>query len=373
MSLATKLKTGNVKLPSDRRKMGPLWKGPEKDGITFSLLSRYLSCKERFRLMVIEGLAPIQGFNHYIEYGQMWHACEEALAAEQPWLVALEKYCLMLYNTYPLQRQQVDKWFMACRTQFPYYVEYWRRNDDVKNRKPLMQEQTFKVDYKLPSGRTVIIRGKWDSVDLVKALVWLQENKTKSEIDETQLKRQLTFDLQTMIYVTALKTEHPEYNIAGVRYNVIKRPFSGGKGSIKQLGPSKKNPKGESTEDFYRRLGEYFRTEPKTFFARFQVNLTKLDIARFEKQCLVPLLENVCDDYEWWADCFAHGKANGYDIYDHHVRAESFGHFPRHYRHPFGVRNILDEGGATDLDEYLISGSEVGLTRLDRLFRELEG
>ncbi len=33
----------------------PVWKGPEVDGVTQSLLSRYLTCKERFRLLVIEG------------------------------------------------------------------------------------------------------------------------------------------------------------------------------------------------------------------------------------------------------------------------------------------------------------------------------
>src|SRR5688572_23342153 len=63
----------------------PLWKGPESDdpngGITFSALSRFLCCRERFRLVMIEGLRPADGFNHKIEYGQMWHACEEAHAA----------------------------------------------------------------------------------------------------------------------------------------------------------------------------------------------------------------------------------------------------------------------------------------------------
>src|SRR4051794_6290554 len=63
---------------------GPLWKGPEEDGITFSLLSQFLVCRERFRVRVIEGLSAGGGFNHRIEYGSMWHTCEEALAAIAP-------------------------------------------------------------------------------------------------------------------------------------------------------------------------------------------------------------------------------------------------------------------------------------------------
>jgi hypothetical protein len=42
-----------------------------------------------------------------------------------------------------------------------------------------------------------------------------------------------------------------------------------------------------------------------------------------------------------------------------------------HYRHPFGSVNWLDEGGASDLDEYLATGSEAGLQRIDDLFPEL--
>ncbi len=78
MNLAEKLKEQKAKSQESKRGTGPLWKGPEVDGITFSLLSRFIACPERFRILVTEGLQPHDEFNHRIEYGNMWHTCEEA-------------------------------------------------------------------------------------------------------------------------------------------------------------------------------------------------------------------------------------------------------------------------------------------------------
>jgi hypothetical protein len=47
-------------------------------------------------------------------------------------------------------------------------------------------------------------------------------------------------------------------------------------------------------------------------------------------------------------------------------------HGPVHWRHPFGVYDALNEGGSSDLDEYLETGSTVGLERASTLFPELE-
>ena len=56
----------------------PAWKGPVEDGITFSLLSRWVVCRERFRLQAIEGLKEDEGFVAPIEFGSLWHEAEEA-------------------------------------------------------------------------------------------------------------------------------------------------------------------------------------------------------------------------------------------------------------------------------------------------------
>lgn len=399
MPLADKLK--NLKVTPKRT--GPLWRGPEQDGITFSLLSRWLCCRERFRLLVVDGLRPERGWNHRTGYGDLWHVCEEAHAAYAGgvcWPEALKEYAEGLLAEYPMEREHVAKWYEVCKLQFPLYVDYWAKHPDTVARKPLLSEQVFDVSYALPSGRKVRLRGKWDSVDLVsdpKPRVWLQENKTKGNVDERQIVRQLTFDLQTMMYLVALRQHRKKKMasdpIAGVRYNVVRRPLSGGKGTIVQKEATKGakckkcdgagrvgNPafnmicsakgcvggrvgakRAETAEEYYARLAEYIKAEPETYFFRWNVEITNADIDRFERECLKPVLEQLCD---WWRQV----STNSFVKEPDSMVWAACGH----WRHPFGVYNALNEGGSSDYDAALETGSTAGLVQVETLFKELE-
>jgi hypothetical protein len=355
-----------------------LWEGPEgkgpNGGITFSALSKFLTCRERFRVAMIEGVKPEEKFNHRLEYGQMWHACEEALAAKEEWLPKLTEYVKGLLSKFPMDREQINHWYQICKRQFPLYVEYWAKYADVKNRIPLLQEQVFDVPYLLPSGRVVRLRGKWDSVDLLKNYngIFLKENKTKGDIDEMGLNRQLTFDLQTMIYLVALQAwqniddygnpvrtpEATQRPIKGVIYNVVRRPLSGGKGSIRRHQATNTKPE-EPLDSFYDRAIQYVKDEPETYFMRWTVNVGQHDIDRFKRECLTSILEQLCVWYDR-VTCPT-GEAAPFD--------SAFGW---HWRHPFGAANSIDEYGFGDVDEYLNSGSMVGLRKVDKLFGELQ-
>lgn len=397
MSLSKRLRETSKQPPP---KPVAVWKGPEEDGVTFSMISRWLVCRERFRLLVVEGLRPAPQFNHRVEYGHLWHTCEEALAAvtadprkaevntaeewgKHVWETPLKAHAMRLARQYPMQAEQVDHWYQVCKAQFPLYVDYWSKHPDVLQRTPLLQEQVFDVPHTLPSGRTVRLRGKWDSVDLIGegkgAGVYLQENKTKGDINPEQLKRQLAYDLQTMTYLTALhekpscdlpRTAHyrhsngKEYPILGVRYNVCRRPLSGGKGSIVRHKPTKSNPAGESKEDFYARVAQYIKDEPEHFFMRWKVEVSQADLQKFQRECLNPLLEQLC---RWWDYILAHDAVtDSYsDVWSHNTDGI-------HFRAPYGAYNPLLEGASTDLDQYLDTGNSIGLVRVNKLFEELE-
>ncbi len=390
---------------------GPCDGGPQ-GGCTQSMLSKFLCCPERFRLYAVEGLRTSDKFSVRMEYGNCWHTCEEAMAAGVGWDEMLRVYATGLIRKYPFQQSDVEHWYMVCARQFPLYVDYWSKHPDVVAREPLMQEQVFDVPYKLPSGRVVRLRGKWDSVDIVKSGenrgIWLMENKSKGgDIDQEQLRRQLTCDLQTVTYLIALKNyqcddfwqrarealpgmgRHPR--IMGVRYNVVKRPLSGGKGTIKQREPTdgsrcsgcdgfgnrtmyagtkreKYEPQcskcegtgktgakpGETKEEFYDRLAKYIEDEPETYFMRWEVEVTDLDLANFQKQVLNPLLERLCDWWEWIS-------TNPSDPFANHV----------HLKTPFGWYSSVAEGVIGDYDNLLATGSRLGLQTTDNLFREL--
>jgi hypothetical protein len=298
----------------------------------------------------------------------MWHICEESNAKGkagawgrrprilEDWEGDLQFYANRLCKRYPMQQDQVDHWYNVCKTQFPIYLTHWSKHPHVTNGTPVVQEYTFNVPYELRSGRVVRIRGKWDSIDRVrdgkKSTLWLQENKTKGDIDELKIARQLTFDLQTMMYIVALdncnQMKGVDQDISGVRYNVIRRPLSGGKGSIRRHEARGSKP-AETKEEFYNRLGGIISDDPAHYFMRWEVLIDAQAINRFKNECFNPLLESVCD---WWE--------NFPGVYS-----------SVHYRHPFGVRNMLDEGGSSELDEYLATGSMAGLKQIDNLFTEL--
>lgn len=356
------------------RKRAPLWTGPGGEGpnggVTQGLIGRFLVCRERFRLHAVEGLRPADQFNHRLEFGSMWHVCEEALSAGRDpsntvdqW-VPLTNYCRDLCRRYPLQQEQIEHWYQMTRALFPRYVEHWSKHPDVKGRTPLLQEQAFDVPYKLPSGREVRLRGKWDSVDFLPkhkeggrvypAGIWLQENKTKSSIDAVKIGRQIKFDLQTMLYLVALKEygspdgavtleEHVGSPIIGIRYNVIRRSaHKSVESMLKKLDEDEANG----------RIGEWF--------ARWKVEVTSVDLERFRRETLDPVLEQMCD---WWT------WVNGKPAEQH---SHLFANDRIHWRHPFGVYNVLDEGGSSDVDGFLDTGSTVGLIRAETLYPELQ-
>lgn len=353
--LRDKLKT--VRVP--KSSAGPVWKGPEVDGVTQSMLSRFLCCRERFRVQYVLGWKPADAFNPAVDYGNMWHVAEEATSAGKPWQPPTLEYAKSLAKKYPMQQQAVADWHAKLVAQYPMYLEYWSKHPDVVDRVPLGQETVFDVKYKLPSGRTVRLRGKRDGEDLIgkpgSAGVWLQENKTKSSIDQQKIHRQMGFDLQTMLYVLTLRTEDfwdrrggrkDRVEVKGVRYNVIRRSAH------------------KSVESMVKKIQEdYAENRAGEWFSRWQVSISDQDVDRFRRECLDPILDCLCS---WYTHVTNEG-----DVFDEPFSVDGRQTYI-HWRHPFGVRNILDEGGFSDLDEYLATGSTVGLVRSDELFPELK-
>lgn len=379
-------------LPTQPKQAGPVWAGPAGEGpqggVTQGLVAKWLVCRERFRLYTMQGLAVGDTFNHRLEFGSMWHLCEEAMASEVRhfgeyvgttlWEDMLRQYSAELCVRYPFQRDDIDKWYRVCATQFPIYLNFWSKHKDQTSRTTLLSEEKFDLPYQLPSGRTVRLRGKWDEVDLCNNEVWLWENKTKGDVDERKIKRQLSFDLQTMFYLNALDQFRELYAgamiknapIVGVRYNVVRRPLSGGKGTIVRHKPSKSNPMGESEESYYARIAQYIKDEPETYFMRWDCHVREADCIAFRLDCLYPVLENMLDDYEWWAYC---ARCPQVGVMDYLFRVQQFPHHAnRHYRMPFGVYSPLMDGGKTDLDEHLETGSTAGLRVVNDVFPELK-
>lgn len=379
MSIAKRMNEKRIKEPPSWKdkmvnrtpKPSPcFWKGPEVDGVTQGLLAGFLTCRERFRIKVIEGLAPAPSFNHRLGFGSMWHICEEYHAQRQDCRPALEAYCKQLQREHPTEQAQILKWYQVCLLQFPEYVKYWATHSDVRQRTPLVQEVSFDVPYTLPSGRVVRLRGKWDSIDIIgkgkDAAIYLQENKTTGDLDEYSIARKLTFELQTGLYLTALSEEirqsrasdewleelvplhaKPKLGIGGVRYNVVVRPLSGGKHSIRQK-------KGQTEAEFYKELQGRIAGDPEFFFHRWKVEISPSELQRFRHRGLDKYLEQL---YDWWEEV---------------PHLDDPFESRHHWQHPYGLYNPMDNGKTTDLDNYIMTGNRVGLVPISTLYPELE-
>lgn len=143
--------------------------------------------------------------------------------------------------------------------------------------------------------------------------------------------------------------------IRGVRYNIVRRAAH------------------KSAESMLEKVELDMRNgRADEWFARWRVEVTPQDVERFRRTCLDPVLENLCDDYGWWADCFENGAKDKYGCWEMSVRIESFAHHTkRHYRLPYGIYSPVHEGGFGDVDNYLETGDKSGLRKVTDLFPEL--
>lgn len=396
--------------PSQRKE--PLWRGPLESGITFSLLSRFLVCRHRFWIQTVQGLREDEGFNIPLEFGSMFHAALEAHEGNQPWEPSIQKYFHYLLNEFPASEKTITKWYKICKMLFPIYVKHYRQHHETVHGKPVMQEQQFRIPVKLPSGRTVTLRGKFDSVFRVQSHIYLQENKTKGQIDIEGIQKTVDQNLQTMIYQIALREalkngNHKAFDtgtgtvvscpgvkgrlhIAGNIYNVVRRPLSE-KYAIRE----KKN---EGEDAFIKRLGKFIEDKQKSnqesqrYFYRWKVPIQQSAVDHFATHCLYPLLEQVCD---WWESIKADPMNpwfTSFWVCPRHGEQES--HLPNndtphclacrnpcergshvnthHWRTPFGLYNSMYSGFRGDYFQYLSTGSRAGLKEIDNLFPELE-
>lgn len=338
----------------------PVWKGPYEDGVTFSLLSRFLVCRERFRVMFIEGWRTVWKFTPSIDYGNLWHVAEEEWEKgnKKGWAVKVGEYANKLLDQYPGQAPAIVHWTSYVQTLYPKYQEYWSAHPDVVRREPLFQERVFDVKYTLPSGRKVRLRGKIDSADIITLAdrkmreAMIQENKSKTQLDQGKIFRQITYDLQSMIYSLvfdyirksdpAIAKKLGKMKYAGVRYNVVRRSQHKTSESMMKT----------VTEDLKKGHGG-------EWFCRWFIPISSIDISRFQHDCFDPILEGLCDWWEWQ-------EANGFED------PKKLPVTPLHYRYPYGIYNILHEGGLSDIDAYLENGSTLGLRRVIDMFPELK-
>ena len=128
-----------------KKRQQPAW-DLYRDGISYSLLSRFINCRERFRIYAVEGLAPIDTTD-YLEFGTIFHRLLEYHAKGYTF-PQLERL---------LSKDGVSSDFLGrlALEIFRIYAATWKDQDSKIQY--VSQEEVFRTTIYLPSGRKVYV------------------------------------------------------------------------------------------------------------------------------------------------------------------------------------------------------------------------
>ena len=328
----------------DARKVKQGWDLYEH-GISYSLLSKFIVCRERFRLRVVEGLKH-RGSNDAMDFGTVFHKAVE-LSAQGKSRTAIQRH----FNN--LQRKESRKKHktydpIRCKLvsmMVDHYKAYW--TDVLKEIQYFESEQVFQVPFKTSTGHIVPINGKRDEGYIKDKKIWLQENKTKTQINETQIVETLPFMLQPMIYLTSFQHDHPGKKIGGILYNIVRNP-------------SITHKKKQSVAAYIEEVSKDIDNRPEHYFKMFEVDIDDEHLEMWKKLHLDPILSSLCI---WWDSI----KSNPFDPWV----LEDGTPNPHHTIRPFGVYDPLSRG-VGDFFGRIVHGTDVGLDIDHNLFPELE-
>lgn len=309
------------------------------DGISYSLLSRFLNCRERYRLYAVEGRRESSRSKASMDFGTYFHKLLE-LRAKHP-----NKSPDQLFRLNKVELPAEDK--DVAKVVYEVYHEYYS-GDTYKY---FATEDVFDVNYQVPGGSKFRLRGRLDEtiIDPDRRLR-IQENKTKEYIDASNLEATIPFNLQTMFYAVAANI-HYNKPISGVLYNVIRKP-------------KHKQTKTDGTrQGFLDRLrGEIMET-PSHFFYRWNYDIFPQQMNDWNNYTFHPILLQL---RIWW-DSVKHDPFSPWTTPDKNGK---FSINPHHFLRPFGVYDSLTTG-IGDFFDLITRNNPVGTTSGNIPFQEL--
>lgn len=314
-------------------------------GISYSLLSRFINCRERFRLYAVEGMREEFSALDSMNWGTYFHELIE-LHSKYPNSTPAGIIRRAKKKVSGLPKKQADAVFHK-------YVEHYAEC----NYNYVGQEIEFRVPYVLPNGKKINLVGKTDEILLQPdKTLWIQENKTKEKINEFKIECGLIDDLQTMMYSTCVQILMKK-PVTGVVYNVVRKPSS----KPKTLPKTKTRPaRKETTPEYISRLNEEIDKNPNHYFKRWEIPFPPGHLEAWQKRSFDPLLMQL---YRWWES----------------VKHDPFSPWTTpsgepnllHWRKPFGVYDNMTTG-VGDFFDYLNRGLSVGVSVGNEPFPELE-
>ncbi len=264
----------------------------KRDGITQSLLSLFLECRQKARYYLDGWESPYYSqplTDGTIGHGILEFAYNDIIKRKfkvNPNLKDIRKYSNQVeklwYKEHPRPSQQglecLEYSLALSEALLPIYFDYYKK--DLKKIKWLSLEEKFKVPITLSDGRKTFVCGKKDG-EFKSGGLWLFETKFKALINEGNLIDTLGYETQVFLYMWS-KYKQTKIVPEGVLYNIIRRT-------------SLRLKKGESLQKFAKRVGKDAESRPDFYFIRIPIDIEKRDLMNFEEEVL-GLLK---DFYDW--------------------------------------------------------------------------
>ncbi len=301
-----------------KKKVSNLFYDMERDGVTQSLISTWLTCRMKARLY-------LQGWDSRyhspaLTYGSIGHGALEVAYLDiqagklksAPSESQSRKYMDIVEAKWRAENkkpnnealQYLELSLALMEKTLPRYFDYWKK--DFKQMEWVSLEKKFKAPLSLngsdPANRRLIgphgvepeiiipIRGKRDGEFKMGKGLWLFETKFKSMVNEGDIVETLAFETQVMLYMWSLWMEYKKRVVPkGVMYNIVRRT-------------SMRQGKSESIVKFANRVAEDIDKRPEFYFFRMESATTVQELEQFEKE----LIQTVTDMYMWWKGIAPH-------------------------------------------------------------------
>lgn len=276
-----------------------------EEGVSSSLLSSWLTCREQFRLGVVEGwrsyYTPLA-----LAFGTCMHWClEKAYSEKYPPNAGRCRALIASFETLwnreqpnapTRQREVQQRVYGLAEAVLPSYFQRWAgdflgEKYPVKNGTPvpvkwLALEKQFSVPYVFPDGMQTWIRGTRDAVlEDKRKDVWVFDSKCRSIINEEDTIDCLPTDLQQMLYLWAYVEETKKYP-TGTVMNIVRRP-------------GHRQGSEEDLKSFFARVSKEVSNPKKWdhYFIRFAMRVTPKEIDEWKTRVLDPIMADVRG---WW-------------------------------------------------------------------------
>lgn len=309
-----------------------------EDGVSQSLLNRFMGCRERFRLYSVEG-AREKGDIVSRDFGTYFHDLLEC-HAKYPNISFAAIVAKVNKKKRKTELSYTDK--QIAVGVFEHYINHF---SDCQY-KYFKQEEVFKVPYDVPGKRKILLRGRFDGIiKRPDGTLWIQENKTKQRISPEVLEATIPYNLQTMMYAIAAQIKYKK-KVTGIVYNVIRRP-------------GHRQKKGESIEDFVTRIKSEIEKDPYYYFYRWEYPLSEIALETWKKKTFNPLLTSLI---QWWESV----KNDPFSPWEDEKGLPN----PHHWQRPFGVYDSLTAGKG-DYFDLMVRGYDKDVTKGNKPFEEL--